>query len=133
MSPSAHSSADSGDPGLRGRTYAIPFGTVWDAALRLAAGGLRGWTTTESDETAGIVEARARGLVLRFPATVVITVSLDDNAQTRVDLTAEGRHGGGDLGINARRIRRFCFALDRALEAEPHQVLNVRIRGRRVA
>ena len=130
---SAHSSADSDDPGLVGRTYAIPFKTVWESIARLAGGGLRGWAIADSDETAGIVEARVRGFVLRLPAAVEITVSLDDNAQTRVDLAAEGRHRGGDLGANARRIRRFCSALDRALEAEPNQVLNVRIRGERAA
>lgn len=132
-SRSAQSSADSADQGLVGRTYSIPFGTVWDAARRLAAGGLRGWTMTNSDDIAGILEARVRGLVLRFPATIVITVSLDRNAQTRVDLSAEGRHRGGDLRANARRIRRFCSALDRALEAEPHQVLSVRTRAGRAA
>lgn len=132
-SRSAHSSADSDDPGLVGRTYAIPFRTVWEAVVRLAGGGLWGWATTDSDETAGIVEARVRGLILRFPATVEITVSLDDDAQTRVDLAADGRHRGGDLGANARRIRRFCSVLDRALEAEPNQVLNVRIRRGRAA
>ncbi|MDE2654472.1 MAG: DUF1499 domain-containing protein [Gemmatimonadota bacterium] len=129
----AHSSADSDDPGLVGRTYAIPFGIVWDAAVRLTGGGLRGWATAGLDEMAGIVEARVRGVVLRLPARVVITVSLDDNAQTRVDVAAEGKHRGGDLGANARRIRRFCSALDRAVEAEPNQVLNVRIRGQRAA
>ena len=88
---------------------------------------------TESDETAGIIEARVRGILLRLPATAVITVGLDDNAQTRVDLAAEARHGGGDLGVNARRIRRFCSALDRVLEAEPDQVLNAWIKGGRAA
>ncbi len=132
-SSSAHSSWNSGIPGLSGRTYAIPFGTVWEAAVRLAAGGLRGWAVTASDDLAGIVEARVRGLLRLFPAAVVITVSLDDDAQTRVDLAAEGRHRGGDLGVNASRIRRFFSALDRALEAGPAQVLDVRPREGRAA
>lgn len=129
----AHSSADSDDPGLAGRTYAIPFGIVWEAAVRLAAGGLRGWSVTGSDDTAGIIEARVQGLVPRLPAAIVIAISLDDDAQTRVDLSAEAQHRGGDIGVNARRIRRFCSALDRALAAQPDQVLNVRIRGGRAA
>lgn len=130
---SARTHADSDDPELVGRTYAIPFGVVWDAAAELAGGGLRGWTTTRLDDQSGVLEARVRGLVLRFPADVVVTVTLDENAQTRVDLTAEGRHRGGDIGVNGRRIRRFCTALDGALAARPHQVLNVRIRGTRAA
>ncbi len=128
---SARSSEDSGDPGLAGRTYAIPFGTVWDAAVHLADGGLRGWKIKESDDTDGVAEARVRSSLLPLPAAVTIRVSLDENAQTRVDVTAEGRHRGGDLGANARRIRRFFSALDRAVNAGTNQVLNVRIhRGR---
>lgn len=130
---SARSSATCDDPGLAGRTYAIPFRTVWDAVVRLAGGGLRGWTLQDSDDTEGVVDARVRGLVLPLPATVVITVSLDDNVQTRVDLVAEALHRGRGFGANARRIRRFCSALDRALGAGTHQVLNVRIRGGRAA
>ena len=129
----ACSSAESDDPGLAGRTYAIPFGVVWEAALRLAGGGLQGWTVTRSDDVGGTIEGRVRSFFLFFPADIVISVSLDANAQTRVDLTAESRHRGGDLGVNAWRIRRFCAALDRAASAGPNQVLNVRIRGARAA
>lgn len=125
----AHSSADAADARLVGRTYAIPFSEVWDAAARLAGGGLRGWTTPCLDDQQGVLEARVRGLVLRFPADFVITVALDENAQTRVDLTARGKHRGGDFGVNARRINRFCNALDEALAAGPHQVLNAPQRG----
>lgn len=114
---SAQTSADAGDSKLLGRTYAIPFGTVWDAAARLADGGLRGWMAPRLDDQDGVLEVQVRGLILRFPADFVIRVSLDENVQTRVDLTARRRHRGGDFGINERRIRRFCTALDRALGA----------------
>lgn len=122
---SARASTDAADTNLAGRTYAIPFARVWDAAVQLASGGLRGWTAPRLDDQKGVLEARVCGLVLRYPADFVITISLDENAQTRVDLTALSRRRGGDFGVNVRRIRRFCTALDRALAAGPHQVLNV--------
>ena len=130
---SARTSADSAEPKLAGRTYAIPSGTVWDAVVQLAGGGLRGWTATGMDDQSGLLEARVRGSFLRLPADFVITVTLDENVQTRVDLTAEGRHRGGDLGANARRIQRFCAALDRALAAGPDQVLNAPVKAVRAA
>ena len=120
---SAGTSADAGDPKLPCRTYAIPFGTVWDAAARLANGGLRGWMAPRADDQEGVLEARVRGLILRFPTDFVIRVSLDENVQTRVDLTALRRHRGGDFGVNERRIRRFCTALDRALGADGRQAV----------
>lgn len=126
-------SPDSAEPKLVGRTYAIPSGAVWDAAVQLAGGELRGWTTTRMDDQGGVIEARVRGMILPLPADFVITVTLDENAQTRVDLTAEGRHRGGDLGANGRRVHRFCAALDRALAAGPHQVLNAPIKAVRAA
>ena len=121
------------EPKLAGRTYAIPSGIVWDAAVQLAGGRMRGWTTTGTDDQRGVIEARVRGMILPLPADFVITVTLDENAQTRVDLTAEGRHRGGDLGAGVRRIHRFCTSLDGALAAGPDQVLNARIKAVRAA
>lgn len=130
---SARSRADSDDPRLAGRTYAIPFGTVWDAAAQLAGGRLRGWAATRLDDQNGVLEGRVRGPLRLLAADFVITVTLDENAQTRVDLTVQGRRPGGDFGVNTWRVGRFCGALDRALGAGPRQVLNVRIRGARAA
>ena len=125
-SRSTASSTDPGDPGSLGVTYGIPFATVWDIVVALADGGLRGWSLTSRDEVAGIVEARVRGRILPFPATVVIVVSLDENAQTLVEISAESLRGGGDLGVNARRIQRFRIALERALAADASRTLNGR-------
>ena len=103
------------DPRLRGRTYAIPFEQVWQAARALAGGGLRGWSITDSDDYEGTIAAEARSLVWRFVDDVHISITLDENAQTRVDLTSASRRGSADLGANARRTGRFLRALDRKL------------------
>lgn len=103
----------SDDPRLRGRTYSIPFERVWQAALALAR-RRRGWTVTAADDVEGEIRAEAR-TPLRFVDDVTIRVSLDADAQTRVDLVSASRVGRGDLGKNARRINRFLRALDRSL------------------
>jgi hypothetical protein len=106
---------DHWDPRLRGRTYAIPFEQVWQAALHLASGGLRRWHMVHSDDYEGIINAEAKTLFLRFVDDVEIRVWLDDDAQTRVDLVSASRKGKADFGTNARRIARFLRALDKRL------------------
>ena len=99
----ARTSPDSDDPALVGRTYAIPFGTVWDAVVRLASGGLKGWRIARWDDQIGIVAADVKSWPLPLAATVLISVKLDADGQTRVDMCVRGvdadgrrlRHGGG--------------------------------------
>ncbi|MFG1690665.1 DUF1499 domain-containing protein [Gemmatimonadota bacterium] len=112
------------DHRLRGRTYAIPFDRVWKAALRLAAAELRGWRVTHADDESGVIQAESKTLVLRFVDDVQIDVTLDENGQTRVDLTSASRVGKGDLGKNARRVGKFLKRLDRKLDAKPGEILD---------
>lgn len=112
------------DPRLRGRTYAIPFDTVWRAAVDLADGGIRGWSLVHADDEAGRIRVESRTLIFRFVDDVRIRIGLDENGQTRVDLHAASRKGKGDLGRNPRTIGRFLRRLDRALGATPAQILD---------
>jgi len=107
---------DDPDPRLRGRTYAIPFDQVWEAALALAKGGLRGWKLEKADDYDGVIHATATTLVMRAIDDVAISISLDANGQTRVDMSSRSRKGVGDLGTNARRVAHFCRALDKSLQ-----------------
>ncbi|MFO7260614.1 MAG: DUF1499 domain-containing protein [bacterium] len=107
------------DPGLRGRTYAIPYEQVWRAARRLADGGLRGWRLVDADDYDGLIRAEARSGLLRRVDEIVIRITLDANAQTRVDARSSSRGGRGDLGSNARRLRSFFAALDQELGVPP--------------
>ncbi|MGQ0814602.1 MAG: DUF1499 domain-containing protein [Gemmatimonadota bacterium] len=104
------------DARLRGRTYAVPFEQVWQAALALTSGGLRGWRLVQSDDYKGVIQAEAHTFFLRFVDDVLITVKLDENAQTRVDMQSRSRRGGADFGTNARRIGRFFHVLDHKLK-----------------
>lgn len=112
------------DPRLRGRTYAIPFAVVWTAARKLADGGLRGWKLVETDEEAGMLKAEATTPVFRFVDDVKIQIALDENAQTRVDMSSASRVGKGDLGKNARRVAKFFRSLDREIGAGAGTILD---------
>jgi hypothetical protein len=111
----ARSTPASDDTRLRGRTYAVPFDKVWQAAVKLAGGGLRGWSITHADDHDGVIRAEARALVMRTIDDVEITIALDADAQTRVDMVSASRKGFADLGANSRRIGKFFRALDHAL------------------
>ncbi len=114
---SAATMADAEDPRLRGRTYAIPFDRVWNDALALASGGLRGWRVLNADDHEGVINALATGSVFRVTASVTIRIVLDENAQTRVDARAENVSGRADLGTCVRQLHRFFRALDGAVAA----------------
>lgn len=103
------------DERLRGRTYAIPFEDVWQASLHLVGGGLKRWRLLEYDDREGIIRGRARGLLGRVVSSITVRISLDFDAQTRVDALSASRVGRMDLGVNARRLDRFFRALDAAM------------------
>ncbi len=107
---------ESDDPRLRGRTYGIPFATVWNAALAEVAA--RGWTVLEAEPVAGEIHAEARTRLWKFTDDVWIRLSLDANGQTRVDMVSASRVGRGDLGTNARRIARFLRGVDGHLKTK---------------
>ena len=113
----AFTTAHSPDHRLRGRTYIVPFDAVWQASLGLVDGGIRRWELQESDDHEGIIRGTAHGLVDRFTSAVTIRITLDIDAQTRVDGLSAFRVGRADLGMNARRLNRFFRQLDRELAA----------------
>lgn len=110
----AQTSEQAEDPRLRGRTYLIPFAKVWDQIIATIESRSR-WTLVSADEGTGLIHAEARTLVFRLVDDVRFKVRLDQNALTRVDMWSASRVGKGDLGVNARRIRRFYRRLDREL------------------
>jgi hypothetical protein len=111
-------------PDLRGRTYAIPFEQVWQGALGVAGGGLSRWSLIRSDDVTGHILAEIGPALLRPAADVLIKVTLDSNAQTRVDLSTSSRTERWDLGASHRRVVAFFRALDRFLQVRDGQILD---------
>lgn len=109
---------DHPDPRLRGRTLAVPFDRVWKETLLLAA-KKQGWTVLDADDLQGVIRAEARTLIFRFTDDVEIRIGLDQDGQTRVDMTSSSRVGKSDLGTNTRRIANFLRALDQRLVRHP--------------
>ena len=68
-----------------------------------------GWNVTHFDPEAGRIEATAVTRVFKFVDDVVIRVrpAGENEAEAIIDVRSNSRVGGGDLGANADRIRRF--------------------------
>ena len=111
----AKTQPDSPDSRLRGRTYAIPFDSVWNAALLVAEEDMKRWEVISWDDRSGTIVIEASTWLLRWIDDVRIQISLDEDAQTRIDLTSVSRKGRADLGSNARRIGTFLRLLDARL------------------
>ncbi len=102
------------DERLRGRTFAIPFEDVWQAALALADGAQRGWTMVSADDQDGIITAEVHR---RFPAAtdrVILRIGLDADAQTRVDAEAAA---WGDTRLSPHRTAKHVIRFFRALDS----------------
>lgn len=115
------------DRRLRGRTYTIPFDRVWTESVHVARERMRGWTVVCEDDQLGVLEVESATLVLRFVDYVQVSVGLDDDGQTRVDVISASRAGRGDFGRNSRTIGRYLRRLDRALDVQTGQTLAPRL------
>jgi hypothetical protein len=113
----ARTAAEAADPRLRGRTYAVPFDPVWRAATALLDGGLRRTTLRTADDIAGHLEADSFTLLRRRPLDVHVSVTLDQDAQTRVDAAVAIGGRGPDFGAAVRFIDLFFRRLDAALRS----------------
>jgi len=97
-------------PDLRPQRIARPHAEVFAAAL--ASARSLGWEIVAQDEAKGEIRAVATTRLLRFKDDVTVTVGRDGEAAL-VDVRSRSRVGKGDLGTNARRIRRFQAELAR--------------------
>lgn len=79
------------------------------------------------DDQLGVLEVESATLVLRFVDYVQVSVGLDDDGQTRVDVISASRAGRGDFGRNSRTIGRYLRRLDRALDVQTGQTLAPRL------
>jgi uncharacterized protein (DUF1499 family) len=86
----------------------MPAARAFDAALVTARD--MGWAIGAADKASGVITAVATTRLLRFKDDVTVRVRAD-GAGARIDVRSKSRLGRGDLGTNARRIRRYLEAL----------------------
>ena len=70
-----------------------------------------GWELLADDADALRIEATDRTFWFGFADDVVVRVAPDGDTGSRVDVRSLSRVGGGDLGVNARRVRELVAAL----------------------
>ena len=96
-------------PDLGPATLPVAPAAAFDRAL--ATAGDMGWELLAADPDDLRIEATDRSFWFGFPDDVVVRVAPDGEAGSRVDVRSLSRVGGGDLGVNARRVRAFVAAL----------------------
>ena len=97
-----------GYPDLAPVTLSIPADQAFDRAL--AAAQDAGWRIVTADKGAGRIEATDTTRWFGFQDDVVVRLT-PWGAGTRIDVRSVSRIGRGDVGTNARRIRRYLQAL----------------------
>src|SRR6185295_14735085 len=95
---------------LQSQRFAQPYERVYDAVL--ASARALGWEVTATDRDGGRIDAVDTTRVFRFKDDIAVTITRDGGTAI-VDVRSHSRIGKGDLGTNARRIRRFQADLAR--------------------
>lgn len=94
-------------PDIKTLKTGIDYETAFDRALAVA--DEMGWEVYYQDRNAGFIEAVDTTRIMAFKDDIVIR--LRTNAEgTLVDLRSVSRVGIGDIGANAKRIRKFLAA-----------------------
>jgi uncharacterized protein (DUF1499 family) len=89
-------------------TLNLPPARAFDRAL--AAARAMGWDLVASDPAGGRIEATDTTFWFGFKDDVVIRVTPQPDG-SRVDVRSLSRVGGGDIGANATRVRKYLAAL----------------------
>jgi uncharacterized protein (DUF1499 family) len=97
---------------LQPQRFSQSYDQVFDAAL--STGQELGWEITAQDRSQGEIHAVATTTIFRFKDDVTVTVSREGES-VLVNVHSRSRIGKGDLGTNARRIRRFQAELAKRL------------------
>ena len=95
-------------PDLQPVSLAMPPAAAFARALEVVEE--MGWELVEADPAAGRIEATDTTFWFGFKDDVVIRVAADGDG-SRIDVRSLSRVGGGDVGANANRIRRYVAAL----------------------
>lgn len=93
---------------------ALPPDEVFKRAAAAAA-AMPGWQLISSDSAAGRIEASQASRWFAFTDDVVVRIS-PDGLGSRIDVRSASRHGRGDFGVNAKRVRAYLAALSLRLK-----------------
>ena len=96
-------------PDLGPAMLPVPPAAAFDRALAVV--DEMGWELLADDADALRIEATDRTFWFGFEDDVVVRVTADGGTGSRVDVRSLSRVGGGDLGVNARRVRELVAAL----------------------
>lgn len=79
----------------------------------LDAANTQGWEVKRVDQASGVIEAESRSFWFGFVDDIAIRVRpLPDGTGSVVDVRSTSRVGLSDLGVNAKRVRRFLGELN---------------------
>ena len=95
-------------PDIVPATLTLPPSRAFDRALATARA--MGWDLVASDPAGGRIEATATTFWFGFKDDVVIRVTPEADG-SRIDIRSLSRVGGGDIGTNADRVRKYLAAL----------------------
>ena len=97
-------------PDLAPAMLSIPQDKAFEQAL--AAARKMGWVIVDANAAEGRIEATDTTLWFGFKDDIVIRVTPSDHG-SRVDIRSVSRVGKSDVGMNARRIRKYLKELKR--------------------
>lgn len=80
-------------------------------ARALATARSLGWQIVAEAQAGGSIEALDRSLIFGFIDDIAIRVTAEGNG-SRIDLRSASRAGASDLGVNAKRIRKFIHSFN---------------------
>jgi len=95
------------------RTVRVPWSVAETIARAEALARERGWEVVTVDTGQGVLEAVETSRFFRFKDNVVVRARppAQGGSGTIVDMRSISRVGGSDVGVNAKRIRRFLADL----------------------
>lgn len=94
---------------IKPKVLPLPMNEAFDRVI--AEINAQGWRIAAADREQGRVEAVVTTFWIGFNDDVVFRLTAQGANETKVDMRSESRVGGGDIGTNAARVRRFLAAL----------------------
>jgi len=104
--PAVAKKQNAGYPDIKTLFFKMKEIDAFNKALKIAKAS--GWEiiSANNNVNVGRIEAIATSFWFGFKDDILIRVTEDENG-TKIDMRSKSRVGGGDFGVNAKRIRKF--------------------------